>query len=386
MPSDIRVNIYGAATSNVVRFEAVKAFGKHSMAVVDLAYPKAVAAAVSRPWIAPEWTPAEVTLRGSLWVGYVHHGGVVADVRDRAGAVVRYTLIGTSLPMNEQRNRAWKNCSASSIVRDIAREHRLRSVITPHRSIIKYYAQAGVSDWKVLQDMATRTGQRLWVDGSTVTFVNPSLLLEGVQALQVPNFSQDRVFGLRDTLYAFSSKAGTMVPRPGGPTSKQVVFGVDPRTGSPIKALGATSLGDGSPVGSSPVLTQIGGSRISSMAQAADHVAAQVTNTAGWITATAVVVASPEIVPGTIVNISGSKIPVDQTGRWIVTEVRHTYLADMSQSVDPYKTTLELERDRFYGPNITSATRTSNTRDSVPAKIRNGYLWEADYLETIDVG
>ena len=173
MPNTVSLRIGGQSQPAVVRFDQTKAFSKHTIAVVDLSYP----GTSQQPWIAPEWSPVEVYLGSTTWYGYVHHGGVVADVRDRSGAVIRYTLIGTSLPMNETRTRSWRDVSRSSIVRQIAREHRLRSVITPHRMVMDYYAQTGVSDWKTLQQMANSAGYRLWVDGSTVLFVNPTLLL-----------------------------------------------------------------------------------------------------------------------------------------------------------------------------------------------------------------
>lgn len=357
----------------VIRFEQTKAFAKHTVGTIDIAY------AAQRPWVAPEWAPVEVYLAGTTWFGYVHHGGVSSDVRQPSGSVVRYTLIGTSLPMNTQRTRSWRGVTCSGLVRQIGREHRLRTVVTRSKTILPYYAQAATSDWKVLQDMATKTGHRLYVDGSTVSFVDGRLLLEGVRALDVPTFVQSRVPGLRDTLISFTSKAGSMVPRPAGPTARQVVHGLDARTSRTIKATA-------SPSGPQTSLTVINTSRTASSGQAADLVSARTQGTAGWITATAVVVGDASLVPGMLVNIAGAKIPEEQAGRWLVTSVNHRVLLDGSNPVEPFTTTLTLERDQIYGINPRGATRTSNTRDTVPAKMRNGFLWEAEYMESIDVG
>jgi hypothetical protein len=371
----LSARIAGSTVDTVLRFDQIKAFGKHTVATLDVSYPSS-----SRPWLAEEWAPVEVYLGGTTWYGYVHHSGVSSDVRDRSGSVVRYTLIGTSLPMNTERTRSWRGISASGVVRQVAREHRLRSVISRHRTVMPYYAQAGSSDWKVLQDMASRTGHRLWVDGSTAIFVDPSLLLEGVRALDIPEFSQNQIPGQRDTLFSFASKSGAMVPRATGITSRQVVHGLDMRTARPLKAT-ATPSGPGRLL--SKVNTDV---RATTSGQAADIVSARATTAAGWITATALVVGSPEIVPGSLVAVSGSKVPEDQSGRWMVTEVNHRVLLDASNPLDPFTTALTLERDRYYGPGIRAATRASSTRDSVPATMRNGLLWEAEYMEDVNVG
>lgn len=375
MASPIRAWIAGSEVGTVLRFDQTKAFSQHTVATLDVAYPS-----TSKPWLAPEWSAVKVALRGVPWWGYVHHSGVSSDVRDISGSVVRYTLIGTSLPMNSQRTRSWRGITASGIVRQIGREHRLRTVISRTKAIMPYYAQAGSSDWKVLQDMAQRSGQRLWVDGGTVSFVEPRLLLEGVRALSIPVFTQNQMPGLRDNLYAFSSKAGAMVPRASGPTTRQVVYGLDVRTGRPITAAANP---DGPPTVLSTVVT---GTRVATAGHAADTVNALVTTSAGWITASAVVTGSPDITPGSLISLGGSKVPGDQSGRWLVTAVNHRVLLDASNPLDVFTTTLSLERDTYYGPTLRGATRVSNTRDSVPTIMRDGYLWEAEYMENVNVG
>lgn len=374
MANLISAKIAGSTVDRVVRFEQTKAYGLHTVGTIDIAY------SAVRPWLAQEWAPIEIYLQGTTWYGYVHHGGVATDVRDVSGSVLRYTFIGTSLPMNTERTRSWRGVSASGVVRQIGREHRLRTVITRHKTIMPYYAQAGVSDWKVLQEMAEKTGHRLWVDGATLSFVDPKLLLEGVRAIDIPAFSQNKAIGIPDNLYAFTSKAGAMVPRSFGPTARQVIHGMDVRTARPLKA--ATT-----PSGPASVITKVAtGTRVGTSGQAADSVGARASVSSGWITATALVVGSPQVVPGMLVTIGGSKIPSEQSGRWLVTGVNHRVLLDASKTVDPFTSTLTLERDQFYGPDFRSATRVSNTRDTVPARMRDGFLWEAEYMESINVG
>lgn len=382
----LSVTLGGIRVSGDTLFEKVASFGQHTVGTLEILIPGG-----TNPWVAPEWTP--VTLRltdgrvSEPWYGYVHHGGVVTTTYGQRNAVVRYTLIGTSLPLNDEKTRSWKNVTRSSIVRQIAKEHRLRTLMSVHRTVIPYYAQSG-SDWRVLKDMADQTGYRLWVDGSTVRFVDAKLLLEGVSVSETPTFSQSVTPGVLNTLHQFESKIGTMVPRAGGTAANQVVNGIDVRNKTIIKATSTTSTqNSGSPAGSTPVLHKVNtGIRVSQYGQASELVSSASINTQGWLTATAVVTGSPSLEPGSIIDIEGNRIPADQHGLWLVTKATQRVMREEPDPRYVYTTLLELERDQFYSPTFRSNYKTTNTRDSVGATMRDGLFWEADYMEDINVG
>lgn len=383
--ADPIIEIGGTRVPNILRFEQRLAFGNHSVCTLDVYYPRRPLTS-QPPEVAPEWTPVLIDfgLGSRTWYGYVHHGGIASDVQDANGSVIRYTFAGTSLPMNTERTRAFRSTSPSGIVRTLASEHRLRTVISPVKSLIEYYGQTGISDWKVLKAMEARTGYRLWVDGSTVLFVDPTTLLDGVRDSEIYTYSQSFTPGLADNLFRFNSKAGTLVPRKGGTTRNVVAYGTDPRTGNLIKATSTANLGllDGT----GPRLTSVQSGVVSSVGSAKSSVAAVTARTAGWVTATADIRGNPNLVPGSLVRIDGSAVPADQRGRWLITEVTHRILNDNSSAPQPFVTTLGLERDRYRGPSFTTAFRVVNTSRFVPARIRDGYQWESQFLENVNVG
>lgn len=376
------IRIGGEPVPNILRFEQRLAFGKHSVCTLDVYYPRRPRRP-SNPEIAPEWTPVTVEFPDRPWYGYVHHGGIASDVQDANGSVIRYTFVGTSLPMNEERTRAFRSTSPSAIVRLIASQHRLRTVIAPARNLIEYYGQTGTSDWRVLREMAERTGYRLWVDGSTALFVNPKVLLDGVRDAEIPTYAQNFTPGLVDNLFRFTSKAGTLVPREGGTTRRALTYGMDPRTGTLIKASATTELGLDD--GSGPILTTVTSGVTNTVGQAITSSDASSALSAGWITAEAEIRGNPAIVPGSLIRIDGSAVPVDQRGRWLVTSVTHRVLNDSGTGLQPFVTTLTLERDRYRGPSFSTAFRVNNTSRFVPAKIRSGLFWESEVLENVNV-
>jgi hypothetical protein len=51
--------------------------------------------------------------------GYIHHHQALSPAEGdvRSDSVMRYVLIGTSLPMNQQRTRSWRGVSGSYLAR-----------------------------------------------------------------------------------------------------------------------------------------------------------------------------------------------------------------------------------------------------------------------------
>ena len=376
------------STRPVVRANLVKGFGKHSVCVVDLAYGRSLSRSAADVICAPEWTPAVVDLsngsgNAERWFSYVHTAAVVSDNRDNSGSgsVIRYTLMGTSLPMNQQRTRSWSHITDSGVVRAIAREHRMRSIVQRTPEILPYVAQSGDSDWRVLKARADRNGYRLYVDGSTLLFADPTLLLAGTRTANIQSYTQNAINGSPDSLVKWNASGGSMSP--GSSTGRNVAYGLDQRTRRVVTASATNDLGA---VGV-PVLTKIGTSaRLGGTAQATQAVNATALAARGWNTAVATVSGSPGKQPGDVVNIQGANIPAEQRGLWLVTEVSHRLINDNSSPGWPFLTDLSLERDKIYAPTFNTAYRTINTRDSVNAIMRNGAFWEAETLEDVRVG
>lgn len=368
------------AASPVVRYETHAAFGKHSVNVLDLR-------TGSQRLAFPEWTPVVVDLRAGAttdrWYGYVHHYGEVDDSRaaDASNQNTRYTLIGTSLPLNEERTRSWKNMTRSGVVREVARAHRLRTMVQRDGEVLPFIAQAGTSDMALLQQMATDSGYRLWIDGSTLRFIDPDTLLTGVRTRDIRTFSKGGGPATANGIIAWATKAGSMVPRGGGTGGAQAVFGLDRRTGSVI----GVSV-DRTPV-SLPSLTKVDTSSVvTGTAQASARATSNSKRNRAWVTAKAVVVFSPGIKPGDVIDVEGDRIKPYERGLWLVTGVSHRVLNDGSAAGFEYTTTLDLERDGIYSPTFNAAFRTINTRDLVPARIRDGIRWEAEVMEDVRIG
>jgi hypothetical protein len=227
-------------TNYIKRVEVREGYGTHSMAIVDVT---TSAASSAYPELAPVVldygrSPNDIV----RWYGYVHHSSVLASNSSKT-VTARYVCIGTSLPLNIQRTRSWKNVSPTSIVRQVGRQNGLRTVISPSSRRLTYWAQSGQSDFKLLQDLAHEVGFRFWVEGTTLYFLDPRVLLLGQKAQNIPVFSKNQQPGVMDTIRELSILAGTMVPRQNGTTGTSSISGLDAKTGRVIKASSASNTG-----------------------------------------------------------------------------------------------------------------------------------------------
>lgn len=368
--------------SRVVSAELSLGFAKHGIAVVDLSFVQDPVFPNPTPiGVQAEWTPVTLDMfNGSdstRWWGYVHHSGVSHDLRSSTGPVLRYTLIGTSLPMNDQHYDSWSNVSRSGIIREMARRYNLRSIIQKAPGVLSFLPQSGKSDWSLMQDMATSSGYRLVVDGSTVTFLDPATLLLGVRDSSIRDYRQNQTSGVPDSLIKWVSTVGTLAPRSGGQAGRHVSSGVDATTGRSVRA--AASNG-----GDAPRLTTINTSSVvTGHGQAAGVVNASAANSSGWVTAKAVVTGTPSLRPGDVVSISGRTIPAEQRGRWLVTEAAHRYLRNNPGGLTgPFLSYLSLERSDI----AATAVRLTSTPEQVGCILRSNKSWQSERLEEISVG
>lgn len=365
-------------TDFIPRVEVREGYGTHSLAIVDVSVPSAkVAYAELTPVVLDYGRSPNGIVR---WYGYVHHSNALASNGTR-GAVTRYVCIGTTLPLNTQRTRSWQNTSPTAIVRQVGRENGLRTVISPSTRRLSYWAQTGESDFNLANDLAAETGFSFWVEGTTLYFLDPRILLLDQPAQDIPVFVKNQQPGVFDTLQNLSILTGTMVPRASGTTGTSVISGVDKRTGNTITA--SSSAVTGTRLFQNNIVTS---RSVNTYADAQALMDAQTLATRGWITMQSDLYGTATIIPGSLVGIGGTSVPPDSQGRWLVTSTKHLINRDKTNTGLIFTTTVDAQRDQPYAVTFQSDVNKRFKFDTVPAVLRNKQYWESSILEDINVG
>ena len=360
----------------VNRFEMRQSYGQHSLAILDMIVPVAMLRTTSGA-LYPEMTAVALqwgrsATEQTLFFGYVNHCEVLTD--DVGNPTVRYLILGTSLRMNNGEPRSWTRVTPSFVVAEIAKKYRLRALLHRSTRTLPTFTITTETDFQALQRLTAESGFRLWVDGATVLFVDPNVLLKSAANVFVPTYT---------SVTDFSITSGTLVPRPGGVVSEKVVVGRSSATKGSFTVRSNTVLKTRTEDinGFRPPLTTVLPGEVTSYAEARDRLATA-NRLQNWLTATVRLPGAPLLRPGKLISIGGPAVPVDHTGVWHVESARHVMnLSKVAKTA--HSTEVEISRNQGTGVDFTSTTQLSGTPDVVGCIRRDGVFWESQSLDIV---
>lgn len=315
----------------------------------------------------------------STWYGYVNHHEVQSEDDQGFGSIqVTYTLVGTAKPMNTDQQREWWNVTPQQIAIEIAKEYKLRSVVTNITNwVLDYEVQAGESDFKFLNRMAEKVGFRFWVSGGTLYFIDPNVVLSDLTQFYVPHYTIDHAPGQQDTARDFHRLQGDNLP--GGVIAQRSISGIDYSTGLPFNVVADGTAG-------LPISSINSEWHVDNYDLARKLINASQALNQFWIGGYVEVFGFTPIYPGKAIYLSGYAMPDECTGYWIVTACEHALQANPSE---------DTALDRY----VTRCSIIKNTRNIVPdikgvQKIRPEIIgchlvnskWQANQFGTVTEG
>jgi hypothetical protein len=359
----------------LIRCEVREGFGKHQIAILDFPVP-----ASEYTNLAPEMTPvtfewgwAPTGLR-TFW-GYVnHHETVNLD----GESVLRFFLIGTSQPLNAPWPNSWKGVTASYVARLVAERHGLRAIIHNSKTVLPYVTPGPDSDLALITRLADEAGFKCWVDGATLYFVDPTVMLTSPSRSIAAEYDFDRLS--TDTIFGIQTVSGSMAPVASAPTVQRV-FGLDENAGRLIQASSARSSSDAGLA--APINTTVYGKAVSSLAEA--HRVSDLAATSGsWETLQVVTKGDGQARVGSLVSLAGQALNQAYSGVWMAGDIIHVMAPADRTSQWTYSTQIELTRNQKGKPFFSSFSSLKDTFSEVPAVLRSG-RWESSILESVYV-
>lgn len=377
MSDFVRASFAGLVPNGTInRFELRQHYEQHTLAVIDMTVPRALLRSTGGV-LYKEMTPVIVDWGRSAseqarFYGYVNHCEVLTD--SAGNPTVRYLCLGTSLRMNGTQPRSWTGVTPSFVVAEIARKHRLRALLHRSRRKLPTFTISTDTDFQALQRLAGETGYRLWVDGGTVTFADPNVLLAGAASSFVPQYPD---------VVEFTITPGTLVPRDSGVVSEKVVNGRSTVTKGAFAVKSDTVLKarPGDTQGFRPLITTVLPGEVGTYVEAQDRIAAA-TRLQNWLTATVRLPGAPMVRPGRLIWIDGQNVPIDHSGVWHVESTRHVMTISVVGNV-AYTTDVEVSRNQAERPSFTRTAQVSGTPDTVACVQRDGVFWESESLDIV---
>jgi hypothetical protein len=314
------VEVNGMAVSDFpVDVELRQSWGMHDLFFLRIEYNRSYTG-INSMALWPDNAPVKIIWgrRPSniqTWYGYVNHHNVAGNADSGSTALqITYVCIGTSKPMNTDKNRQWGEVTPTYIARKIASEYGFRAVLTSSNWILPYEVQANESDFCFLNRIAGKVGFRFWVSGGTLYFIDPAVVLSGGNQQAVPSFRMDKLFTQVDTMRQFDMNEGDNIP--GAAIAYRSVYGVDQNSGLVFQATANTV--------NSPSVTQIKSDRnVQSYSEAQNIVQAWESMNQWWISAKAELFGEVALYPGKVLYLDGLQMPQNTRGYWIVSAVNH---------------------------------------------------------------
>lgn len=329
-------------------------YGNHTVALIDYRH-------IHRAkYVVPvEDTPVKIVHGATPFArstyGYVNHYDTL--VTEDRRTVSRVVVVGTSKPMNSVYPSEWADTTRSSVAREIAKRHRLRSVIHQHDEVVPSWSTGVLTDFQALQKLGAETGFSVWVDGATLYFLDPYRVLRSAESQSIPTFHGSQV--RRATVIG-----GAGAPRESGQSKRRVIYGLDYRTNELFSAE------SGDPLNPTTVSEQ----RVDTYSEAQSLVAAASRRDSDYYTFKAVLAGDARVTPGTLILVTGN-VTSDQAGIWLVNEAEHTV------TQEDYETRVVAVRAANQQPVISTTNTLRHTNETSPATVRDGRLWEATVQE-----
>lgn len=323
--------------------ELRQCWGQHELFFIRIEYPRQYTGIPTmKLW--KDNDPVQITWGRSpdniqTWYGYVNHHKVNSNADSGSRALqITYICTGTSKPMNNDKTRTWGQVTPTYIARKIASEYGFRSVLTKTDWILPYEVQSNESDFKFLNRISDKVGYRFWVSGSTLYFIDPTVVLQGSVHEGTPVFYLDKKYTQLDTIRDFSMNRGDNIP--GNTIATRSIFGIDDSSNNIYQVNAASNV-----TADIDYIWQ--GWSPESADQAQRLVNAWQNRSQFWKHADAELYGTSSLYPGKLIYLTGMQLPAEAIGYWLVKSACHVAKASGTSktSSDKYITRVEILRN-----------------------------------------
>lgn len=167
------------------------------------------------------------------WVGYVLDAGKNTTSSLNVPVIVR--CIGSSLSLKEGGSKIWINKTAPDIVAEIAKQFKLKPVVTPHKMIFSQQSMTGHTYWEKIQELASKIGYVAHMVGTELHFHPLDIMIDKFMTT-IPTMSyiedsmppNSRVYD--QTLDVFKAKFSDYSDMDMSTKRLKNVYGIDPVT------------------------------------------------------------------------------------------------------------------------------------------------------------
>lgn len=301
------------------------------------------------------------------WYGYID---TVTQSLDRTTAGSMAICVGMTYPLKEKRQDIWTNVTGDGVAEAMASRWRLGADLDPSSRLWPSLAQAGVSDWALLVELAHTIGFTLYSRGPVLAFHERTREMTRV-ADAAPIFIYSSLDPASDIL-GFTPLSSTSV----NANTRSQITSID-------SAGAAMSLGNDDGAGTLltsldrlPTFTSVSTMVASDAAEAVHTLEGQTEDSRFSIQASVVLRGDARLRPAMPIYLGG--LPPQWNGLWFVLSVEHQLSPQSisSPAPDTYVCFATVGRDGMGVSNTMPASSKVHHTDATPAEIGNTGMWQ----------
>lgn len=286
--------------------------------------------------------PVQVTwstdkAKGNFY-GYVHHVSHATQNTNQRPVIIH--AVGSSFPLKEGGNKIWLKKTAPDIVSELAKEVKLKPVVTPDKNIFPQQSLSGHTRWEKISELANRIGYVFQVVGTELHF-HPldKMVTNFMDTMPIMAFGSsysgpyDAI--LSQTLDKFVPHIGDHFDQDLHSRKDKTISGIDPYTGRPYSVTASPSkVGvklrntTKEPLFSQTLPTSVTGSKMMAETLAKAHA----TLSKFSMHAEGSGQGDPRIAPYKTIDVRGTGSTTD--GYWVIKSVSHFVSSDGRYLVD----------------------------------------------------
>jgi len=173
-----------------------------------------------------------ITIKDKSYYGYVHQ---LNNEQSSAKNFTKVGFIGASYVMKQSSQKIYRNMSADQIIAAIATKYNFAYKVTPHPRVYPQVAQAGLTDWQLMVNLAQECGYFLRAENSEIYFQPYTEDFNNLITEAVSFNKGDAGFKTTNHIYKFKPVISETLENYGFMKSAVSVAGVNPVNGNSFK-------------------------------------------------------------------------------------------------------------------------------------------------------
>lgn len=185
-----------------------------------------------KPTLVKPGTLIKINVRGKDFYGYIND---IKNTQENGKNFTKIGFIGASYVMKQSSQQVYTNMTADQVVSIIAKKYNFAYKVTPHPRVYPQIAQAGLTDWELMVNLAKQSGYFLRAENTEIYFQPFNQDFDELHSEALSFQKADGGFKPVNPIYSFKPVVSETMNNMGFQKASVSIAGIDPVSGKKFK-------------------------------------------------------------------------------------------------------------------------------------------------------